>query len=674
MYARKGGSGLVTNCVAYKKLMKIKLCIVFLLWCVAMNTFAQQQYQLMGLVVDKFLQDRGNKFKEIEITWNMEGAIQADLNDGINYLHEEKLTLAQGSLNIVLQKNPTTWQAYYYRAITRKLQKNYFVALGDLKAALKLNPKLYEAQVEIAKCYLATNLLVEAENAARRAIQLNKKRADAYYVKGCIHESQGQAVAAINSFRECLKADSSYHDAHIDIAIVALVLNKDEARAINELTAVLTLDSLQQDALLMRSILVFDKNKQQSLRDLTKLISVSPNNMIAFYLRGILHADMQQYYQGFSDFQTVIKATSTDDNNFEGRQTWIDKKIDLQNVGAYTVTRVYGLEDADATKLKQAYCLILTNAFEKSIAVINSISNPNEEPLAVYLKAVANEHQGKHNEAFILYNEAIRLDNTIADAYKKRGIYEQELKQWEKSIDDFTTVLRLLPETYVIYKLRGVSYYHNKQLSKAIADYSIYLNRDSTNKQVIEYRGVAYKENNQRLNAYIDFSTAHSNIVLPIADILHLVDSVLQKGDTTLALKALTGFVKANPGFTELYALKLKVHLTQNDWSPIEADLLTALRNVRPNTPKEDHAYLLTVKGMLMSKTNHPDEAFDAFNQAVNVDKKNALAYLERGKTLLAKNKTAKAIEDLKKSESFGNTTAKKMLEKLVQPKAASGL
>lgn len=645
--------------------MKINLSLAFILACSIINAFAQQQYQLMGLVVDKFLRDRNDKFDEIKITWDMEGTIQADLNTGINYLLEGKTTLAQGSFTSVIQKDPAAWQAYYYRAIARKLEKNYYVAVGDLKQALKLNPKLYEAEVEMARCYLAINLLVEAEGAIRRAIQLNKKKAHAYYVKGCIHESQSRAVAAISSFRDCLKADSLYHDARTDIAIVELILNKDEARAVLELNSVLSVDSLQRDALLMRSILLFDKNKTQSLRDLSNLILVGPNNMIAFYLRGLLHTELQHYRQGFSDFQTVIKATSMDDNSFEGQQTWIDKKIDLQNVGAYTLTRVYGLEQDDATKLKQAYCLILTNAFEKSIAAINSISHPREEPLAVYLMAVTYEHMGKHNQAFTLYNDAIKLDNTIADAYKKRGIYEQELKQWEKSISDFTTVLRLFPEMYVIYKLRGISYYHNKEFGKAIVDYSTYLKRDSTNKQVMEYRGVAYKENKQALNAYIDFSTAQSNVTIPVTDVIHLVDSVLFKGDTTLALKALTRFVKANPAFTEVYALKLKVHVSKNDWSQVEADVSNALKHIHSDTPKEDHAYVLTIKGMLMSKVNRAEDALEAFNQAVNLDKKNALAYLERGKLLLAKNKTSKALEDLKKSASLGNATAKIMLERV---------
>ena len=648
--------------------MKLRIPIALFLCSGVISSLAQEHYQLMGLAVANFLKNRNSQFEQISVIWNMEGAIQADLNDGINYLLENEPAQAEESFSIVIKQNATIWQAHYYRAVARKQQNEYQQAIEDLKAALKLNPKLYEAQVEIAKCYLATNALAESERAVKRAIQLDETRAAAYYVRGCIYEMQRKGGSAMGSFRDCLKSDSLYHNAHIDIAIIALLEYKDEPTAIKELSSVLTLDSLQKDALVMRSILVFDKNPQQSLRDLTNLMLVSPNNISASYLRGVLHTKMRRYDRGFSDFQTVIKATSTSDNNFEGRQTWIDKKIDIQNVGAYTLTRVYGQSDEDARKLKQAYCLIITNSFDESIDVLNSTSDPTGEPLAVYLKAVASEHQGKHQQALVFYDEAIRLDNTIADAYKKRGIYKQELKQWDESIKDLTTVLRLMPESYVVYKIRGVSHYYNKQLDKAIADYTAYLQHDSTNEEIIGYRGVAYLHNHQRLNAYIDFGNSNNDENFVHKDMLHLVDSVLQGGDTTFALSALTSFVKAKPSFTEAYALKMRLHIRQNDWAPIESGVFKAVQNCRADAPKEDRAYLLTLKAMLMSRGNQADDAQDAFDEAIRSDTENSFAYLERGKFFLTKNKTSKATDDLKKAVSLGNSEARRLLDALKNP------
>jgi tetratricopeptide (TPR) repeat protein len=645
--------------------MKIRLVLASLLCFSATGSLAQQHYQVMQLAAGQFLQKRTDNFEPIPVTWNMKGTVQANLNDGINFVLENQPARAERSLDIVLKEDPTVWVAHYYRAIARKQHHRYQAAIEDLEAALKIKPKLYEAQVEIAKCHLANKSLAESENAVRRAIQIDKVRASAYYVKGCIYELQGKGTSAINSFRDCLNADSMYHVARISIALSLLIENKGEVNALKELTSVLALDSLQQDALLMRSVLLFEKDKPQSLQDVTNLIRVSPNNVVAFYLRGMLLTNLQQYDRAFADFQTVIKATSTSDNNFEGQQSWIDKKIDIQNVGAYTLTRVYGLQDDDAIKLKQAYCLIMVNAFDKAIAVVNSTSDPDREPLAVYFKAVTYEHLGRHHQALNLYNQAIKLDNTIADAYKKRGIYAQELKQWSQSISDFSIVLQLMPEAFVINKIRGVSYYYNNQFDKAIADYTTYLKHDSTNEQVIGYRGMAYKQTNQRLNAYIDFANSHNPQAFEGPDMVHLIDSVLQKGDTTSALAALTSFVKANPSFTEAYTLKLKLHVMRTEWSPVESGVFTALANIRPDAAKEHRVYLLTLKGIVLSKTNHPEHALIAFDEAIRSDKHNALAYLERAKFLLNKNKTSKATDDLKKAASLGNSEARKLLAEL---------
>ena len=213
---------------------------------------------------------------------------------------------------------------------------------------------------------------------------------------------------------------------------------------------------------------------------------------MAYYFRGLMSTELGDYDRAFVDFRKVIKANSTSDNNFEGQQTWMDKKIDLQNAGHYTVTRIYGLHEDDGTKLRQAYCHILIGEYDKSITQITRTSNPKKEPLCMYLLAVSYEHKGEHDKAYQFYNLALQLDNDIADAHKKRAIYEQELKQWDRSIQDLTEVLRLTPDAYVIYKIRGTSYFYLDRFTNAISDYSKYLEHDSTNKEVISYRGVAY--------------------------------------------------------------------------------------------------------------------------------------------------------------------------------------
>jgi tetratricopeptide (TPR) repeat protein len=646
--------------------MKSRILIALIVCVTATSVRAQEHYALMRLVTDNFFQTRNSKFEKIEITWNMEGIIQADLNDGINFLFEDKPLRAVGRFDIVLGKDPSLWQAYYYRGVAYRQLKEHNKAVADFKSAIRLNQNLYEAYVETAKVYLALGSLRECETSIKRAIRTDEKRPAAYYLKGCLEQAQNKTDLATTSFRECLSADMSYHRAQIDLALIELTANHNEANALKELDLVLHHDSLQADALMMRAILTFDKNKNQSVADLTRVIRINPASMIAPYLRGALLTNLGQYDRAFADFQTVIKGTATDDNNFKGQQSWVDKKIDVQNVGAYTLTRVYGLPDDDTEKLKKAFCMIITGDYSKSIHVLNSTSNQTREPLTVYLKAVAHEHMGKHYPALNLYNQAIYLDNTIADAYKKRGIYSMELKEWTSSIDDFNTVLRLRPQSFNIYKIRGISHHFNQNYERAINDFTEYIKHDTTDQEAVTYRGLSYMKNEQPLHAYIDFANSNYTAGINNKAMLRQADSVLTIGDTTLALKALETFVKRMPAFTEAYALKLRVHASKNEWAIVQRELETALENLSSKSPRRDQAYLFTLKGMAIRDTA-PTDAIDAFDRAIRSDKASALAYLERGKILLAQNKTLKAVDDFKKAALLGNAEAKTLLDGLVK-------
>lgn len=431
---------------------------------------------------------------------------------------------------------------------------------------------------------------------------------------------------------------------------------------IPQLDKVLSYDSLQKAALLFRAILLIDKDKNQSVEDLTNLILVDPQNLMAYFVRGVLSTELEKFSPAFSDFQRVIKATATSDNNFAGQQTGLDKKIDIQNAGAYTLSRIYGLPEDDANKLKQAYCLIVTGKYEKAITIINETSKPNHEPLSAYLKAVAYEHAGQHPKAFNFYNLALELDKEIADAYKKRAIYEQEMNRWDKSIADLSAALRLEPGTYVLNKIRGVSYYHSYDYPRAIADFTTYLRFDSTNKEVLGFRGMAYQKNHQFLDASVDLALSDNEQVLEFKKMESHIDSVLLAGDTTRALQYLHTLTNAVPVFTEGFVQKFKIYIARDSWKPIKDEVLLALRNVRQDVEGARQSYLLTLHAMVLVDEHHHEDAIAVFNEAIKVDKKNELAYLQRGKLYLELGKSTKAENDFKQASALGNKQAAIML------------
>jgi len=629
-----------------------------------MTISASAQMELFPDALSDYLKfsDRLKSYENVAVDWKKGQATQADLNEGLNNLLENNPSVAESDFSKVIEKDPKIWQAYYYRSVCLKQLEKYTNARNDIEHVLKMQPSFYEGHLELGKILQLTYYVKEAEASFDKAIKIAPEKATAYYLKGNIQLLfQKDKKGAATSYRACLKNDSNFHDAQMRLGLL-----EDKVDAtVPYLDIVLRTDSLNRHALLIRSIITYKSNQQQALLDLNKLVRVSPGNLMALYLRGHLLSDREDYTRAFSDFRKVIKDSYADDNTFKGKQTWLDKKIDIQNAGAYAISRLYGFPDDEADKIKKAYCLLVTGSYGECITTLQRTLGSARDPLCLYLSAVAFEHGRAHEDALRFYERALSFDNDILDAHKKRGIYMQELKSWDQSIEDFTEVLRINPEAFIAYKLRGVSYVYKDDFKKAIDDFSKYLKHDNQDKEVTSYRAVAYEKDGQILNAAVDFAFSDSKMTLDFKRIVGLIESILQKGDTLSAMDYLDKLTSRLSHFSEGYALKIKVMIKKNDWDRVSADVKVALAHSRVEAGDDTHSYLLTASGMVAARAKKYDAAMTNFNDAIKFDKENSLAFFERGKMLLDTGKSNKALADLKKAASLGYTDAEVVLREI---------
>jgi tetratricopeptide (TPR) repeat protein len=630
-------------------------------------TFSQAQDDLLTNAIGEYEQASSKllEYQEIALDWTMDGKLQVYLNEGINSLLEHNPSLAETNLSKLLQLDSSIWQAYYYRGVSNKMLGRLDLAEADFSRLIRRNQAPYESQIELGKIRLIQQEPRMAEKSFEKAIRINPSQPWAYYFKANIRFHQFLHKDAGKLLQTCLQQDSLFHDARIKLAIIEMLEKGLPEKGIPHLNRVLRLDSLNRFGLLFRSIATFTSDRTSSLADLNKLVRVNPNNTFAYYLRGLQRSSLEDYARAFPDFHKVIEAIAEDDNRFIGRQTWVDKRIDIQNVGAYAVTRVYGLPDADAVKVKKAYCLLVMGSYSESIATINATAIAKSEPLCWYLKAVANEHNVKHNAALSCYDRALDLDNDILDAHKKRGIYRQELKAWKGSIEDLTEVLRINPETFVVHKIRGVSYYYDNDLPKAIADFSRYLQRDSLNKEIMGYRAMAFLGNGQYLDASVDFARSGHADVLDFKKLSHSIDSVLATGDTLLAIHYASALTQSVPRFTEGYLVVVKHYVKRGEWARIDPIVDIAISNSRAGVSRKDHSFLLTAKAMMLCQWKRYENAFQTFEEAISYDRSNALAFLERGKLWMTTGKTNKAVVDLKRASLLGHQEATALLSSM---------
>jgi len=84
--------------------------------------------------------------------------------------------------------------------------------------ALRLDPSLAEAHVNVGRLYHEAGRLKDAEASYRAAIHHGPQLAVAYFNLGVVLEDQGQDTPAITAYLSALRLDDAFHNAHCHLA------------------------------------------------------------------------------------------------------------------------------------------------------------------------------------------------------------------------------------------------------------------------------------------------------------------------------------------------------------------------------------------------------------------------------------------------------------------------
>jgi tetratricopeptide (TPR) repeat protein len=597
--------------------------------------------------------------------WDMEGRVQAALNDGINYLAEGTPNLALAQLEEAIKLAPGLWVAHYYRGVCLKQLEKYTEAEKEFLRVNELNDKNLFNYIELAKTYDLLKDYSKGERWFERAGKLEPANPVPVYLLANHCVKAGFVDRAKRLYKESMRIDPHMLDAEVKLAIIDAVQNQSMKRAEKYLEDVLAKDSLHKQALIFHGIIKINDPKA-SLRDWDRLVRLSPGNINFRFVRGMLLTNAGNYDVAFSDLRKVVDAAQTNSNKFRGLQTKLDKRIDIEYAGYYVVANVYGFPDDDALSLKKAYCLLFTGEFDKALVSIKSVKGSKTSPLCYFLKGVANEHKGVHNLAFHAYDSALMYDNDIIDAHKKRGIYFMELGEWNRADADFSQMLKINPEAYIAYRFRGLARMNNTKYEDALSDYSSYLYKDSSNNEVRAERAMAYQKMGDYLPCTLDLLRSKNfHAVEPFPVIAKELNKLLEKGDTTKALWWLNQFTTYNGVYTEAHIMTLRILMAQNKWDEARSKLARALRTEevgRTIYSPVDYARLFILKAAILSHENNFLGAVQASTIAVEHDSDNPNGYVARAEAYLKLDNKEEAKKDLKKAKKLGDEKAAAML------------
>jgi ATP-dependent Clp endopeptidase proteolytic subunit ClpP len=294
---------------------------------------------------------------------------------GLSFFQQEHLQEALVAFEQSLKVNPDQTSVWCYKgAVLRKLLR-FEEALDAYKYALQFNPDFSPAYVGIGEVLLELDHYEEALKSYEQAIRLSAHNANAYYGKGNTLWYLKRNREALAAFDQCIKLDSKHALAYFSKGSMLKELGHyDEALASFEQAIHLGASEISYASLFQmgRSHVIAGRYRE-GLATFEVIIRHDPNNVNAYFEKGMTHSALKHYEAAAQAFKQFIDLDSENDKDrlfFEGaslhgliqtlitpetrrlleeRIIFIGTPID-DNVANLVVSQLLYLQGEDATK------------------------------------------------------------------------------------------------------------------------------------------------------------------------------------------------------------------------------------------------------------------------------------------------------------------------------------
>lgn len=607
-----------------------------------------------------------SSFDYVKTEWNMKGKLQMYLYDGVNNLKEGDVDKAEESFRLAIEEDKTYWMGHYYLGVCYKLKELLPEARNQFELSIKYNSGDRLSYLELGKLAMIKKDKVQARKYFEEAQRLFPNYPEAYTWLGVLELNRGSIFAAKRLFKTSISTDSLYFDALFGLGMTQVFFKEKLEAMIPYMNTILSRDSTHEAAILMRAVINEQKKPELALTDYSKLIKLKPSNMNYRYGRGRMYGRISEYNKAYVDFSKYLDAIRSDENNFKGQQTRLDKKIDLQYAMYYVSRTVYGLEAHHANAVRKAFCLMLLHKYEEAMGILKLFPGYENSSVHIYLLAIANEHTDNHLEAFKLYDKALSLDPELVDAYKKRGIYLTNLSKWKEAEDDFNTAIKLNDKYWPVYKFRAICRFHQARYPDAITDFTKYLSNDSTDGTANESLVITYFQMGQYKKAMELFAFRES-CYRKTKTFTHLYNALMEKGDTTFAIGKLEEIIERDRNANREYqVLRAETYAAMKAWRELLAFSEKTLESIEEEELFSSYDdYMKTMKAFALFHLQEFAKAETLFQEVKQQHPYYGFLYLQWAKCHLAKGDMKEAKKNLKKAQEYGEPEAGALMANL---------
>ncbi len=393
-----------------------------------------------------------------------------------------------------------------------------------------------------------------------------------------------------------------------------------------------------------------------AMDDLNLAIMRNPQNYHAYYERGKLFIILEKYEESLRDLNVAIAQKIGFPEVFVFRST-VNVKLGifdsaLVDINIYEKSKFKTNELESQINYNKGISYYGINKFEESLEYINkSIINGKNLHLQ---RANIHRINGNFDLALEDINKyfSIKIDEIDKDAYLYRGLIFFELKKYVESEIDLSKYLKSTfdltekAKRSKAYLTRGISRKMLNQFKLASEDLNKLIEREYDNFEAYYERAKLLILMNEFDKAFIDINTAIENKIGFPEIFVYRSTIYIQLNNFKLAQKDINKFDILNselnhPLFSQVYLNNAIIHYELFEYN----ESLKYLNNVIGFDESFHGAYLL--RGNIHRIQGRLYLAMDDLNTYIQIENRDANAYLYRGLTYSKLNEYSNTIKDL---------------------------
>ncbi len=444
-------------------------------------------------------------------------------------------------LNQVLKAHPEFQKALLLRGRCFACVKNYSLAASDLTRYHQLNSEDHVAGIELAKVYLATNQIDNAEVQFEKAINANHGSFDAYHGFSRVFLKKNRLDVALTQCQKAIAIDNRRAEAFATEAEIYLRLS-DDTRGIDSYCRAINIESNEEvkaNYLYMRGVAYYNLNQfEAALEDFQKSCQLRPNHAGGLVWKAAACSRLEQWTQAIVCLNRAMEIRPNAAQQYQqlGRpvarkaikhfnrrlleneddvDTYRERALANQFLSMFAssiddLTTALDLEPGNADLLiRRGQVYAITGDQKSAIEDFSrAVKIDRRNHLARYYRAQARVKCGHTDRAQRDIQKAIRIDSLqpayhhlLAKIYLQNNRPDQVVLSLDRSI--------LLDSTDVAaFKLRGDVQAKLKNYFSAVSDYTRALELDPSLTELLVLRAQTLVKANKPREAIEDFEMA----------------------------------------------------------------------------------------------------------------------------------------------------------------------